>query len=234
MLFPVQRRSGDDLIREVESMAEQGTMQSLSVVESGKATERPQAQRAKVSELSRIINERYREFGRLQQRLEERSAKFHRWAVVGKILLVVLGALSAANASAQLFDPGSSDGALGVALVGMVVAITAGLDAAFKPEKVGGELAGLAAEVASTRGLIELTWDRVLLEHSKGTVSGDGRQLAVKSAEDLLQRLSIKLNEVNARASSLGVPPATGDASLRPIPGTTGPTGTTDAGRAAA
>jgi len=192
-------------------MAEQKLAPSLNVVQNGKTTQQGQT---RVAELSRIINERYRDFGRLQRRLEARSARFHTRAVICKTLLVVLGALSAANASAQLFDPGSRRGAIGVA-------ITAGLDAAFKPEKVGGELAGLAAEVASTRGQIELTWDRVLIEHSKGIMAGDGRQLSVKSAEDLLQRLSIKLNEVTARAATLGVPPALGDANLRPISGLT-------------
>ena len=204
-------------------MAQQATAPSLNVVENGKTTQRGRTRvadqgRTRVAELSRIVNDRYRDFGRLQQRLEARSARSHTRAVVCKIVLVVLGALSAANASAQIFDPGSRHGAIGVGIIGAVLAITAGLDAAFKPEKVGGELAGLAAEVASTRGQIELTWDRVLIEHAKGTVSGDGRQLAVKSAEDLLQRLTIKLNEVTARAAALGVPPDQGDANLRPVP----------------
>jgi hypothetical protein len=206
-------------------MTEQEMAPSLNVVENGRNTQRG---RTRVAELSRIINERYREFGQLQRRLEARSARFHTRAVICKVVLVVLGALSAANASAQIVDPGSRHGAMGVAIVGAIVAITAGLDAAFKPEKVSGELAGLAAEVASTRGLIELTWDRVLIEHSKGTMAGDGRQIAVKSAEDLLQRLSIKLNEVTTRAATLGVPPAPGDANLRPVPGLA------DGGRAAA
>jgi hypothetical protein len=204
-------------------MAEQATAPSLNVVKNGKTTQRGRTRvaeqgRTRVAELSRVVNDRYRDFGRLQQRLEARSARSHTRAVVCKIVLVVLGALSAANASAQIFDPASRHGAIGVAVIGAILAITAGLDAAFKPEKVGGELAGLAAEVASTRGLIELTWDRVLIEHAKGTMSGDGRQLAVKSTEDLLQRLSIKLNEVTTRAAALGVPPDKGDANLRPVP----------------
>src|SRR4051794_25684395 len=159
-------------------MAEQKLAPSLNVVQNGKTTQQGQT---RVAELSRIINERYRDFGRLQRRLEARSARFYTRAVICKTLLVVLGALSAANASAQLFDPGSRRGAIGGAIIGGIVPITAGLDAAFKPEKVGGELAGLAAEVASTRGQIELTWDRVLIEHSKGIMAGDGRQLSVKS-----------------------------------------------------
>src|SRR5829696_1052512 len=98
-------------------MAEQATALSLNVVKNGKTTQRGRSKvaeqgRTRVAELSRVVNDRYREFGRLQRRLEARSAKFHARAVVRKCVLVILGALSAANASAQIFDPGSRHGAI--------------------------------------------------------------------------------------------------------------------------
>ncbi len=173
---------------------------------------------ARVREVCRFVNERYRAFGKLQETLKARSALFHRRAVRCKVFLIVLGALSATNGGNQLMDSHSRQGTVTFALLGAAIAIAAGLDAAFKPEKVGGELAGLAAECVSTRGLIELTWDKVLLVHSRGTASGNGRELALKNAEDLLERLSIKLNEVYARAATLGVQPDRGDYHLPQLP----------------
>jgi len=186
---------------------------------------------ARATEVCRFVNERYQAFGDLRRRAEARSVKFHKRAVFCKVVLIVLGALSATNAGNQLMAPQGRAGTLGVALLGVAMAVAAGLDAAFKPEKIGGELAGLAAECVSTRGLIELTWDKVLLEHARAA-SGDGRERALKRAEDLLERLSIKLNEMYARAATLGVQTGQGDHSLRPLPGQN--PGSRGAGRRAA
>jgi len=212
-------------------MLEQVTTALPTSVEGGDRT-RPDSARA--AEVCRFVNERYQAFGELRRKAEERSVKFHKHAVRCKVVLIVLGALSATNAGNQLMAPQGKAGTLSIALLGVAMAVAAGLDAAFKPEKVGGELAGLAAECVSTRGLIELTWDKVLLEHARAATSGDGRERALKRAEDLLERLSVKLNEMNARAAALGVQMNHGDRSLPLLPGQSPNPGSRGAGRRAA
>jgi hypothetical protein len=168
------------------------------------------------SEVSKAVNDRYIELGTFQEKLEAEAHKLRRLGRILKGSLIILGALSATKATFDAFmDPGAEQGIALFAILGVLTTIVAGLSAAFKPEEAGGQLAGLAAEVASTRGLILYTWDRILLEHAGtlASVTDDGSE--VKLIEDLLERLNMKTGDIYTRAAGLGVQPPKGPAQLR-------------------
>jgi hypothetical protein len=154
-----------------------------------------------------MVDGRYVELGNLQIQLEKRSRLFRRWGVGLKTSLILLGAASATKASvSELFDRSTTQSIAFYSIVGLVTTIVAGLSTGFKPEDKGGKLAGLAAECASTRSQIEFTWDKVRI-HNAGTLAPVSPADDIKLTEDLLQRLTVKLNDIYSRAAPLGVEP---------------------------
>lgn len=170
------------------------------------------------SEICGLVNERYHQLGAFQIQLEENAKTLRRTGRLLKGSLIVLGALSATKATADAFmDPGAKQSIAIFAIFGALTTIMAGLSAAFKPEESGGQLAGLAAEVASTRAIILYTWDRILLEHAGtlASVTDDGSE--VKLIEELLERLNVKTGDIYTRAAALGVQPPKGPERLREL-----------------
>lgn len=130
--------------------------------------------------------------------------------------LIVLGALSATKATFDAFmGPNAKESIATSAILGVLTTIVASLSAAFKPEESGGQLAGLAAEVASTRGIILNTWDRILLEHAGTLASVTHDQSEIKLVEELLERLNLKTGDIYTRAAGLGMQPPKGPKQLR-------------------
>jgi hypothetical protein len=143
--------------------------------------------KAWTAEVCTLVNERYTALGQLQGELEKRAGKLRKLGRFMKGSLIVLGALSATKATFEVFiDPDAKQSIAIFAVLGVLTTIVAGLSAAFKPEETGGQLAGLAAEVASTRGIILYTWDRILLEHAGSLASVTDSQSEIKLVEELL------------------------------------------------
>jgi hypothetical protein len=167
------------------------------------------------STVCELVNQRYEELGNFQRCLEKRSRRLHLigWAL--KVLLIVLGALSATKATFSVLDPGAQQGIAIYAIFGALTTITAGLSAGFKPEESGGKLAGLAAECASTRNLIRITWEKILLEHGGTLAAVTADKSEVRLIEDLLERLNVKTGDIYTRAAGLGVEPPNGPPKLR-------------------
>jgi hypothetical protein len=160
-----------------------------------------------MSQICGIVDERYVELGNFQIQLEKRSRLFSRWGAGLKVALILLGAASATKASAdEFFGSSTSQSIAFYGIVGLLTTIVAGLSTGFKPEDKGGKLAGLAAECASTRALIEFGWDKVRI-HNAGSLAPLSPADDLKLTEDLLQRLTVKLNDIYARAAPLGVEP---------------------------
>ena len=99
----------------------------------------------------------------------------------------------------------------------MLTTIVADPSAAFKLEESGGQLAGLAAEVASTRGIILYTWKRILLEHAGTLAAVTDDQSEIKLIEELLERLNVKTGDIYTRAAGLGMQPPKGPRQLREL-----------------
>lgn len=169
-----------------------------------------------VAEVCRLVNDRYQELGVFQGKLEKRAGRLRRIGRVMKGSLIVLGTLSATKATFEVFiDPDARQSIAIFAVLGVLTTIVAGLSAAFKPEEAGGQLAGLAAEVASTRGIILYTWDRILLEHAGSLASVTDSQSEIKLVEELLERLNVKTGDIYTRAAGLGMEPPKGPEQLR-------------------
>ena len=216
---PLPGSVGETLARELRAFVDCGKDEPMSDSDvksvQGPLTP-PAALRPWTSEVCNLVNERYKELGAFQEKLETRSRRLRRIGRTMKGSLVVLGALSATKATFDAFmDPSAEQGIALFALLGVLTTIFAGLSAAFKPEESGGQLAGLAAEVASTRGIILYTWDRILLEHAGtlASVTHDGSE--VKLVEELLERLNVKTADIYTRAAGLGMQPPKGPAKLR-------------------
>ena len=170
------------------------------------------------AEVCRLVNDRYQELGDFQTQLEKRAGRLRRIGRAMKGTLIVLGALSATKATFDAFmDPNTKESIAIFAILRVLTTIVAGLSAAFKPEESGGQLAGLAAEVASTRGIILYTWDRILLEHAGTLASVTDDQSEIKLVEELLERLNVKTGDIYTRAAGLGMQPPKGPRRLREL-----------------
>jgi hypothetical protein len=202
----------EEIVGETNSRTVNGSLASSNTTSKQWATET----QAWTAEVCRLVNERYKELGDFQGQLEERAGRLRQIGRVMKGSLIVLGALSATKATFDAFmDPNAKQSIAVFAILGVLTTIVAGLSAAFKPEESGGQLAGLAAEVASTRGIILYTWDRILLEHAGTLALVTDDQSEVKLVEELLERLNVKTGDIYTRAAGLGMQPPKGPEQLR-------------------
>ncbi len=141
-----------------------------------------------VASARNVVNERLQELRDLAWYLDNRS----RWNVVGaslsKVLLVLLGSLSAAKAAADVLLGASSKGDIVLfAGVGVLSAVVAGVMAAFQFDARASALAQLAVEADSA-------WrqaDTLLVQGANST--------------DVLNQQNASLSEIKERAAKLGI-----------------------------
>jgi hypothetical protein len=137
--------------------------------------------RSWTSEVCLLVNQRYKELGHFQEQLEKESKKLRWMGRSLKISLIIVGALSATKAASTAFiDPGARQGIAIYAVLGALTTIIAGLSTGFKLDESSGQLAGLAAETASTRGIILYTWYKVLLEHARTLAAATADKSEIK------------------------------------------------------
>ncbi len=115
-----------------------------------------------------------------------------------KVLTISLGAIAAAKGTADtLIGATSAFNALAFSLIGIVISISAGIEAAFKFEKRGAELTVLAASCQSTVRLVDTQWRKEI-----GSVyDSDLREAARK----LITLADEKLSRAQEDAARLGV-----------------------------
>ncbi len=141
-----------------------------------------------VGSASNVVNERLQELRDLAWYLDNRS----RWNVVGaslsKVVLVLLGSLSAAKAAAdQLLGASSKGDIVLFAGVGVLSAVVAGVMAAFQFDTRASALAQLAVEADSA-------WrqaDTLLVQGANAT--------------DVLDQQNASLTAIKDRAAKLGI-----------------------------
>jgi hypothetical protein len=148
--------------------------------------------------LQRGISERQRELQHTADILAKRAEEYGRISTVGKISLVVLGALTASKAAAdQLIGSSSAGSIVFYALVGVLTAMIAGLEAALRFDRRSTELTILAAECQAFIRKVDSEWYKRI-----GAAREDER---VEGATALLDLQDEKLAEIQEKASKAGL-----------------------------
>jgi hypothetical protein len=144
------------------------------------------------------ITQRQHELHNIASILAQSALRRGRLAAGSKVITIVFGAIAATQGlAAKLLSEGSPLVVVPYALVGLIIAAVAGIDAAFKLESRSAELTVLAAECQSTIWQIDSAWQQTV-----GTVDGEER---VSAARALLNKQDATLAEIQKRAAQLGV-----------------------------
>jgi hypothetical protein len=144
------------------------------------------------------INARQEELQSVTDLLASHAQRIGTRATVAKVVLIFLGALVATRETAnQVLGKDSVGAAVFYAVIGVGVAVLAGLEAAFKWENRAAGLKELGATCQSTLRTVDSQWHKQI-----GPADGDER---VNAALALLELQDTKLTEVQARAADLGI-----------------------------
>ena len=141
-----------------------------------------------VGAAANAVNERLEELKNLAWYLDNRS----RWNIVGaslaKVVLILLGSLSAAKAAIdQVLGAATNGDIVLFASVGVLSAVVAGVLAAFQFDSRASTLAQLAVEA-------DTAWHRA-----------DGMLAQGANANDVLEHQNASLKEIKDRAAKLGM-----------------------------
>lgn len=120
------------------------------------------------------------------------------FSAFGKVLLIFLGAFVATKeVASQLFGANNTANIVIFTLAGLVIAVIAGLDAAFKWEKASADLKSLAA--ACRVGILN---GRSELQKALGQPTDEEKRDAL---EKLLDSLNKNLNDIYSKSATLGI-----------------------------
>lgn len=148
----------------------------------------------------------------LQQGIERRQSELHHNAAtialaggrltrisnILKILTILLGAIAAAKGTADnLLGVSSAFNAILFSLIGIVISVSAGIEAAFKLDKRGAELVVLASNAQSIVRLIDTEWRKEIGSADDSDLRGAARKLITLADE--------KLAKMQEDAARLGI-----------------------------
>ncbi len=120
------------------------------------------------------------------------------FSAFGKVLLIFLGAFVATKeVASQLFGANNTANIVIFTLAGLVIAVIAGLDAAFKWEKASADLKGLAAACR-----VSILNGRSELQKALGLPTDEEKRDAL---EKLLDSLNKNLNDIYSKSATLGI-----------------------------
>lgn len=152
----------------------------------------------KTEMIQRAIVERQSELHNIAGILSEAAEKKIKVANWTKVLTILLGAFVATQAVAgKVLGEQSSMVAVVYALAGLFVAVLGGIEAAFKHDAKGAELAVLAARCQSAIWQIDSEWSKTV-----GTAEGEQQYQA---ARVLLDRQDASIADIQSRAAQAGV-----------------------------
>jgi hypothetical protein len=147
--------------------------------------------------LQRGIDARQQELHRVADILAGRAQKVSILAASCKVLLIVLGAISATRGTAdQLVLIDATDKMVFYTAIGVVVAAVAGLDAAFKFEGHAAEFRLMAADCQATLRAVDTTWQT--------EIGGGFAQDPASAAKQLLAVQDSKLADIQQQAAKAG------------------------------
>jgi HEAT repeat protein len=145
------------------------------------------------------ISARQEELHNVTDTLAAAAHRVGQRAIASRVALVFLGALVATRETANQIFGGDTLGVVVLfTLAGLVIAVIAGLEAAFKWENNAAELRTLAATCQSTLRQVDSQWQKQI-----GTAPSDERR--IDAARQLLDVQDSKLAEVQQQAARFGV-----------------------------
>lgn len=148
--------------------------------------------------LEDYIKQILKELGDTEASLAKDAEWNSKFSAIGKVVLIFLGAFVATKeAASQLLGANSIANTLIFTVAGLLIAVIAGLDAAFKWEKASADLKSLAAtcRINMREGESELQ------KAYEITTDNDKRD----SLEKLVDELTDKLDDIYIKAATLGI-----------------------------
>ncbi len=148
--------------------------------------------------IQRGVNRRQEELNRFGQLLAKR-ARLNTWtASAAKVVLVIVGALTATKASADLIlGAGNVAGVVAYTVLGVITAGIAGITAAFDFDQRSSQLTQLAAEAWTTLREVDSEWRRSVALSTTGHRSDP--------ATKIIELQDKKLADLQGRAARLGI-----------------------------
>ncbi|RPI75129.1 MAG: hypothetical protein EHM45_15635 [Desulfobacteraceae bacterium] len=154
---------------------------------------------SKVEMLQEGISARQQELQRVADILARAAQKFRRNAAWIRILLILCGAIAATQSAWEQTFTGYREYAFLIfTSLGVLIAVLAGIEAAFKFEAKGAELNLLAASCHSTVRKTDAAWYKYV-----GIAANPGEQ--VTGAMSLIELQDTKLSEIQEKAAASGV-----------------------------
>lgn len=145
------------------------------------------------------IDERQSELQRVADVLTKEAHRLRRHGGLNRVILIALGAMSATQAGFEKLGIISETYlSLFFLVIGVLVAVIAGVEAAFKFEGKGAELTALAASCHSMVRQTDSAWYRQV-----GIEEDSEKQ--VQGALQVMELQQSKLDEVQEKAAALGV-----------------------------
>jgi hypothetical protein len=173
--------------------------------ENSSEEERPEDVLDKESELAarrekeKLVEKRMQKLWKLQVVWSTKAHNFNRYSTLVKVSVIILGALVATKEAISMAAGISNQiSIVGYALAGALIAVLTGLEVAFGWGTKSGKLAALAVTCRETRQQAELD-----LINIASQVNTD----ANLALDELVKRLTIKLQGVQSAAIELGMDP---------------------------
>jgi hypothetical protein len=151
------------------------------------------------------LTERFMEFKKLHHEILKEAKRYHHYGTSVHVTIVILGAVSAAQATVKDRTGADSRGIIFLfSVLAILMTIGAGLESFFKWSKKSGALCSLAAACAVFQYKWYDRWHKVASECAAGCNGRNLRKMH-RLAEDYFKARNSKIMEIQNRASELDV-----------------------------
>jgi hypothetical protein len=148
--------------------------------------------------LQRGINDRQKELHHAADILATSAQRQRRLSAISKVIIIILGAIAATSGAAtQIAGEKSVPVTVFYTVIGLVIAATGGIEAAFKFGERGAELTALASVCQSTLREVDSRW--------KKEVGPAVEPRRTEAQKELLDIQDQKLTDIQERAAKLNV-----------------------------
>jgi hypothetical protein len=150
------------------------------------------------------LRDRYKELQEIHDEIVAQAKILSAMSAGSKGLLIFLGAVATTKAVAdEVIGQNNRINTLTFAVIGILTATLAGLEATFKWERRSGEMLSLAAVCAMKLHNMQDRWSRLMIQYPDG--DANWLEQVEKVAKADLDFLDAKLDEIYVRGGQLGV-----------------------------